>query len=118
MPTVNLTKSLPDTMSQRVAVVQWASMANSDTGEQLELAQYPDRSVQVAGTFGTGGALVIEGSNDGTNWATLTDPQGNALSFSSAKIEAVSELARYIRPRVAAGDGTTSLTVTAVMRGQ
>lgn len=105
-------------MSQRVAVVQWASMANGDTGEQLELAQYPDRSVQVAGTFGVSGSIVIEGSNDGTNWATLTDPQGNALAFTSAKIEAVSELARYIRPRVAAGDGTTSLTVTAVMRGQ
>jgi hypothetical protein len=46
----------------------------------------------------------------------VTDPQGNALSFTTAKIECISELVRYIRPRVTGGDGTTSLTVTALLK--
>jgi len=75
-----------------------------------------DRSVQVTGTFGAGGNLRIEGSNDGTNYSALTDPQGNALDFTATKIEGVLELTRYIRPRATAGDGTTSLTVTMILR--
>jgi hypothetical protein len=117
MSIIAFTKTFPDSMHQQVAVVQWPDLANGDEGKVIEFAQYPDRSVQVAGTFGGGGAVVFEGSNDGLNWATLTDPQGNPLNFTSAKIEEVAELVRYVRPRVTAGDGGTSITVTAVMRG-
>lgn len=83
---------------------------NSD-GSPVNLNRMSDRCVTVSGTFGSGGTLVIEGSNDGTNYYTLNDLQGNALSFTSAKIEGISELPTYIRPRVTAGDGTTSLNV-------
>ena len=62
--------------------------------------------------LGSGGTLKIEGSNDGANWSVLTDPQGNDLSFTASKIETVSEITRYIRPNVTAGDGTTALTVS------
>jgi hypothetical protein len=96
-------------------VVRWANLAAGDTGEMLEAVQYTDKSVQVGGTFGVGGAVVIEGSNDGNNWATLTDPQGNALNMSSASIELVSEATRYIRPRVI-GDGTTDLTLHLLLK--
>ena len=48
---------------------------------------------------------------DGTNWQTLTDPQGNVISKTSASIEAITEATRFVRPRVSAGDGTTSLAV-------
>jgi hypothetical protein len=41
----------------------------------------------------------------------LTDPQGNDLNITTAKIEAISEATRFVRPVVTAGDGTTSLTV-------
>jgi hypothetical protein len=78
-----------------------------------------DRSVQVTGTFGSGGTLLIEGSNDGgVTWGTLNDPQGSALSFTSSKIEAIQELTAMIRPRVSAGDGTTALAVYVLVRGQ
>lgn len=70
------------------------------------------RSVQFTGTFGTGGTILLEGSNDGTNYVTLTDPQGNAISKTAAGIEAIEETTVYIRPRVSAGDGTTSLVAT------
>ncbi len=89
----------------------------NDVGSAIEYPAHSDRSVQVDGTFGAGGTVVIQGSNDGTNWYTLNDPQGNALSFTSSKIEAVMEITQYIRPKVTAGDGTTSLTVTMLMSG-
>lgn len=101
-----------------IIVVQWASMANGDTGAPAKFPQHADRTIQVTGTFGAGGNLRWQGSNDETNYATLNDPQGNALDITSAKIEAVSELTLIARPNVTAGDGTTSLTVTMLARMQ
>jgi hypothetical protein len=92
----------------------WGPLASGDDGEPV--GQFPgaDRSVQVTGTFGAGGSVVFEGSNDldaPTNWFTLTDPQGNPLSFSTARLEQISEYTVWARPRVVGGDGTTALTV-------
>lgn len=99
-----------------VVRITWANMANGDDGAPVRLSQYADRSVQVVGTFGAGGSARWEGSNDEANYATLTDPQGNALDFTAAKVEAVTEITVLARPRVTAGDGTTSLTVIALLR--
>lgn len=91
----------------------WSGLLNGDDGSPVELADYADRSFQIQGTPGAGFSLTIEGSNDGTNYVALTDPQGNALTFSAvSKIEQVEEICRYMRPRVTAGDGTTSVVVT------
>lgn len=68
-------------------------------------------SVQVTGTWGAGGALVIEGSNDGVTYFTLTDLANAALSLSANALKTLSDAPAYIRPRVTAGDGTTNLTV-------
>lgn len=94
----------PDSRSMRV---KWEGFAASgDVGTSVELAGYPDRSVQVLGNFGTGGEITIQGSNDGgTTWATLTDPQGNALTFTAAGLEAITELVGQIRPTASEGSG-------------
>lgn len=97
-------------------LVTWTGLLNGDDGAPAQWVDFADRCFQVAGTFGTGGSCTIQGSNDGTNWSALADPQGNALTFTSQKIEQALELPRYVRPIVTAGDGTTSLTVTLVMR--
>jgi hypothetical protein len=110
MPTINFTS---DQIDPRARTVVWPAMANGDDGAP-HMVFAADKSVQVAGTFGASGTLVLEGSNDGaspSNWFTLTDPQGNALSFTAAKIEQISEYTRWVRPRVTNGDGTTALTV-------
>lgn len=101
--------------SKSVYIIGW-SLANGDTGTPLPLAQYADRSVQVVGTFGAGGTVAIKGSNDGVNFITLTDPQGNPLSFTSSGLEAITEMVAFVRPEVLAGDGTTNLTVTIAAR--
>lgn len=97
-------------------VVQWTTLANGDDGTPMEMPGAADRSVQFTGTFGSGGTIQIEGSNDGSNYNVLTDPQGNNISKTSASIEQVVELTRYIRPRVTAGDGTTNLTCTMLVK--
>lgn len=101
----------PQAGSGNYRVVTWTGLANGDTGAPVELTQLSDRSVQVLGTFGTGGSVTLQGSLDGSNWVALTDPQGNAITKTAAGLEAISEVVRYIRPSVTAGDGTTSLTV-------
>ena len=84
--------------------VLWEALteANSD-GSGVEFSDYADRSVQVIGTFG-GATIALQGSNDGgTTWAALSDPQGNALSFTSAGIEQVGTISQMIRPIVTGG---------------
>ena len=114
MATITPTFSRVDGDSGTVKVT-WAGMANGDTGLPVYMTENKDRSVQVTGTFGAGGSVRWEASNDETNYYPLTDPQGNALDFTTAKIEAVTEVVLASRPRVTAGDGTTALTVTAII---
>lgn len=98
---------------------QWVLGVNDD-GDPVALPRHADRSVQITGSFG-GATLKIEGSLDGTNFAPLTDPQGNALSFTSypagysTVIEAVAEAVVAVRPIVSGGTAT-SLTVTLFCR--
>lgn len=92
----------------------WTGLLNGDNGDAVDTSGLPIKTVHVYGTFGTGGSISIEGSNDGSNYHVLTDPQGIALTFTAAAIERVSENPRYIRPRVTAGDGTTNLSVKLV----
>lgn len=90
----------------------WSSLANGDIGSYLTEANHPDKTVQVSGTFGAGGTLILQGSNDGgSNWFPLTDPQGNNISFTAAGGKVIVENPGIIRPNVTGGDGTTALTV-------
>lgn len=100
--------------------VKWTPLTTTNAdGEKVGMADYQDRTIQVLGTFGTGGSVTIQGSNDdGTTWATLTDPLGNNLTFTAAGMKQITELPQYIRPNVTAGDGNTSLSVFLHMRGR
>ena len=101
---------------EKAHVITWEALANGDTGSPIEMPGSDIRSVQFDGTFGTGGTIVFEGSNDGTTYFTLTDPQGNAVSKTAAALEAIEERPRFIRPKVTAGDGTTSLNARVLLR--
>ncbi len=98
-------------------VVSWLAMANGDTGEPLTMPAHADRSVQLGGTFSTGGTVVIEGSNDSSNYKTLDDFQGNALSFTAADLESISQVTHKIRPDITAGDGSTAIDVYLLLTG-
>lgn len=93
------------------------TFSGTDVTSPIPFTQWADRSVQVFGTFGAGGSLRIEGSNDGgTTWATLNDPSSTALDFTTARIEEILEICELVRARVTAGDGTTSLSVAFLLR--
>lgn len=84
-------------------------LTGTDDGQPETAPQYPVKSVQVKGTF-AGGTVIMEGSNDGgTTYFTLTDPQGNPLSFTAAGGEAIQENVEKVRPR--ASVAVTSVTV-------
>ncbi len=90
----------------KALVFSW-TLTEADTAVPVEIVDFADRSVQMAGSFG-GGNVRIEGSNnDGATYAALTDPQGNDLNFSADKIEMVTELTQLLRPRVTAGAGVS-----------
>lgn len=96
-----------------VIVVEWAGLLNGDTMAPVQLPNLVDRSIQVAGTFGVGGNVRINGTNFDTfiNAVPLNDAQGNILDVTAAKIEQILEMTLWIGGIVTAGDGTTSLTV-------
>jgi hypothetical protein len=99
-----------------VKLLTWASMANGDDGTPMASPEYADLCVQVSGTFGAGGTILWEGSNDNSTWATLNNVQGTALSLTAAAIKQIAERPLWIRPRVSGGDGTTALIASCLAR--
>ena len=91
----------------------WTGLQNGDSGDWVSWAEFSAKSFQVYGTFGAGGTLVIEGSNDPTapaNAAEISSWQGTPLSTTSAGFLTARDMPIWVRPRVTGGDGTTSLT--------
>lgn len=100
-----ISKSAIGSMDGTALLVNYDNLDELDTSPApFEMVEWADRSVQVVGTF-NGGTVVIEGSNDGQNWVTLTDPQGNAITKTAAFIEQLLEVTRFVRPRVSLGTG-------------
>lgn len=99
----------------------WSLIKNNDTGEPLDekhgCPTFADKTVHVKGDFSGPATIVIEGSNNGSTWVTLTDPGGSALSFTSEDLKVILENPLQIRPRVTAGDASTDLDVIIVGRG-
>jgi len=109
-------KDLVDLQGVRIRV--WANMANGDEGDPIILTKYNDRTIQVSGDFGVGGTLALEGSNDGTTWLAMRDVFNAPVTATAAKLITLTEVPVYVRPRVTAGNGATSLTVTAAAVGR
>ena len=96
-------------------------MANTDVGAISDYPAHADRNFQVSGTFGAGGELTMQGTNEppaNNNWFTLTDMAGSALVKTSAGGKMIQENTLYVRPNITGGDGTTSLTITLIARKQ
>jgi len=92
-------------------IIEWSGLLPTDTGATIELIDYADKTATITGTFGSGGSITLQGSNDGTNWFSLNDLMFSPITRTSAAMTLILEAPRYIRPVVTAGDGTTNLTV-------
>jgi len=114
MANPSLSSLVPQFWGNNAAIYTWTALPASLAGPSVSGPGWTDRSVQVTGTFGVGATVTLQGSNDGTNWFTLHDPFANLLSFTAAGFAEVTEIALFMRPNVAGGDGTTSINVVLV----
>lgn len=100
------------------AVASWASLASGETGQAVAIGGYAGpKTIQIGGTFGVGGSVAIQGSNDGTNWDTMSifDLQAGAYvlltAISTAQFAMLIENPRFVRAVVTGGDGSTAIRV-------
>lgn len=87
-----------------VNTVTWETLTEADTGAAFAPGSTDPLagSVQVIGTFG-GATVILQGSNDGTNWVGLNDVAGNAISLTAAGAAEFSTAMAYIRPSASGG---------------
>ena len=95
-----------------ISVATW-TMDQNGNGDPFECGGMADKSIQLALGSATG-TVVIQGSNDGTNWHTLTDVDAAAISLTSSAIKQIREITRYIRPSLSSVSGSGALTVIVV----
>lgn len=92
--------------------VGWVGLLNGDTGLPVTMtSKFWKMTVQAVGTFGAGGSIALEGSNDGTNYSALKDVANATVAMTDTSIIRVEGVPRFVRPKVTAGDGTTNITV-------
>lgn len=96
--------------------ITWSGLLQGDNGDLADYSSFINKTFHAFGNFGGSAATVtIQGSNDGVNWAQLSDVVGNALSLTTSKpIRRTDDIPRYVRPLISGGDGTTNLTVICV----
>lgn len=95
-------------------VVTWAAMAGTDDGSPFRVPSSADLTFQVTGTFG-GATCTLQGSNDGTNWNTLTAKSGTTgMAHTSAASSACNENPLFVRPLISGGSGSALAVVLAV----
>jgi hypothetical protein len=100
----------------------WAGLLQSslDTGSGVSVADATEIMVMIAsGTLGAGGAITWEGSLDNTNWFPLSSRIGTPAAIVQTALltpTMVQERPLFVRPRVTAGDGTTTLVAAVVSK--
>lgn len=109
-------------LAHETVKIIWAGLANLDDGAFVSIPWRGDKTVHAFGTFGVGGSVAIEGSNEatptGANAGALTNAQETAIALTNVNPSIVLQSPQHIRCRVTAGDGTTSLSVVIIVRGE
>ena len=86
----------------------WNLTTADATGEAISHPGSSDRTVQLIADTAGSATAILEGSLESTpvTWFTLTDGQGNAISFTASGGEMVAENVLWLRPRLStAGSG-------------
>jgi hypothetical protein len=110
---------IPTTVEQQIqaAAYRWTDYSTADTSTPIKVQNMQGLagSVQVTGTFG-GATITLQGSNDGTNYVTLKDSAGTAISFTAAGMAEFSTAALFVKP-TSSGGTADNVTVTVILRG-
>lgn len=119
-------------VSKDVVEVTWTGLDGDDVGKAVDLSQYPDKSVQVLGTFDSA-TTTLYWSNDSTRvktdraagtlsasytatWIIAQDSLGNNIAKSAAGGDQILEAGHWFQPRNAGGGASTSITVAITAR--
>lgn len=106
---------------EHTVVVTWAGVTQADTFTPVgpRWADYSDRNCQLVGTFG-GATVIWKGSNNGTDYEPLTDPQGNAISktIAGTTLEQITENTLFVQPTHSGGAGETMAAILVMRRGR
>jgi hypothetical protein len=114
IPTVNRRVD-PD--NGAVIKVTWNGLNNNgNIGVPVQMALHSDRCIEVRGTF-DGATVVLEGSNGGSGYYTLTNPAGSALTFTAAGLKQVVEGPQFVRPNVTSNiNNNTAIVADLILR--
>ncbi len=83
-----------------VMLVTWPLTTADHTGDAVAWSDWADRSVTFTSAAWGGSTVALEGSNNGTDFVPITDPQGTAITRTSNGIEAATEITRFVRARL------------------
>ena len=92
----------------------WNLTTADPTGDSIQWPGAADRTVQfISSAFG-GATVIMEGSLDDNTFFTLTDGQGNAISFTDEGGEMIAENTLFIRPRLSVA-GTAAVVAVLLL---
>lgn len=112
MANISAVKSLTE---QEDLLLTWSSITESDTALTVDLEQVVEEiSIQLTGTFG-GATVLIQGSNDGTNYETLKQLDGSSASFTAVALASILERPLYLKPSISGGS-SQSITIVAMVK--
>lgn len=111
-------------------IVTWSGLDADDSGQAVDVSNYPDKSVHIYGTQ-NGVTVTLWGSNDpraktdqeaGTlfgvktaSWVKLTDTLGNDLAIATNDaLKTILENPQWILPVNTGGGGSTAMKVVMV----
>lgn len=96
-------------------LVTWTGVTQADTFQSfLNAKNIKSAVIQIAGTFGAA-TVVVNGSNDNTVFAGLSDHGATAISVTVNSIKFIQERPLYFQPAASGGTGQ-SLTVKLLLR--
>jgi hypothetical protein len=96
--------------------ITWPGLGSGDEGQPVDLAEFPDRSMCVTGTFDGAEVAMVGSIDEDDTYLEVHDPSGNPLTFTEARLEQILETTQEIKPTVTGGSGSTSIKVTLFLR--
>ena len=96
----------PGSGNSGITLISWTTLTEDDTAQDVIVNGTGPIAcaLQVTGTFG-GATVVLQGSNDGTTWATLADVLGSTSGLAAAGVAEYSTSAVYTRVAATGGTG-------------
>ncbi len=96
-----------------IVEIVWETLTTTNRpGNGIESAKFPDKTVQVIGTFGASASIAVEGSNDdGTTWFACHDITNAVIALTAAGGALIVENPKLLRPVLSNGDGSTDVDV-------